>query len=354
MRICYFGDFDPQYARNRVIIKGLRENGADVRLCHTSEKRFWRKVGDLKKQARLLRGQYDIVVVGYSNSRSMMLLARLLTGKKVVWDAFYSVYDSWVRDRKLVSPWSSKAAYYWLADWSSAVLADRILLDTQTHIRYFAGLFYVKENKFIKSWVGEDDSVFHPRLKPDGSQNFNVTFIGNFIPLQGIEFILDAARLLGTRPEIQFTIIGDGQTHDKMTKLARNLELHNVEFISRVPLADLPQYTAKADVCLGVFGNTKKAGLVIPNKIYQAVAMGKAVVSADTPAVRELFTDRENILLCKPASGESLAAAILELREHPALKDQIARECYNLFKRTCTPSLVGANLLEHLRQPHES
>jgi len=159
--ICYFGNFDPEYARNRVIIKGLRENGVQVHLCRTQEKNIYRKYKDLKKQLQGIP-EYDILVVGYSDSRSLVPIAKILSSKKVIWDAFYSIYDAWVWDRKLIKPLSAKAVFYWLADRASCILADAVLLDTNTQIEYFIKTFILKRRKFIRVLIGADNSIFHP------------------------------------------------------------------------------------------------------------------------------------------------------------------------------------------------
>ena len=166
MTICYFGDFNIDYARNKVIIKGLKENGAKVLLCNDRSKGL-KKYFKLKKLHKKFAGKYDLLVVGYSDSRSIVLLAKLITKKPVVWDAFYSLYDSWVFDRKLVKPKSFKAKYYWFLDWLSCKLADKILLDTNEHIKYFVKTFKIKRNKFIKVLVGTDDSNFFPQKEKE-------------------------------------------------------------------------------------------------------------------------------------------------------------------------------------------
>jgi len=102
-RVCYFGNFDPNYARNRVIIRGLKENEVEVLFCHTNLKGL-RGLIDLFKKHRDLKNKYNILIVGYSDSRFMVPLAKLISNKKIIWDAFYSIYDSWVFDRKLVPP----------------------------------------------------------------------------------------------------------------------------------------------------------------------------------------------------------------------------------------------------------
>src|SRR3989338_6152522 len=96
MTICYTGDYNPNYPRHRVIIRGLRENGVTV------IERPLPRNGYLRLFS-ILRTKADMFFFGYSDSR-FVWLARLLTTKPIIWDAFYSIYDNWVFDRKLVEP----------------------------------------------------------------------------------------------------------------------------------------------------------------------------------------------------------------------------------------------------------
>lgn len=346
MKVCYFGDFNLNYSRNRVIIRGLQENGVEVLFSNTSIRGFKGFV-DLWKKYHALKKQDDIVVVGYSDSRFMIPFIKLISGKKIVWDAFYSLYDSWVFDRKLVSPVSFKAKYYWFLDWFSCKLADVILLDTNAQIDYFSKTFSTKSLKFIKILVGTDDNMFCPKIVQKTAGNFLVHFHGNFIPLQGVEYIIRAAGLLRDY-NIQFQIIGQGQDHKKIKKIAEELNLKNIIWIDYVAYRKLSDYMGKADICLGIFGNTDKATKVIPNKVYEAIAMEKAVISIDTPAMRELFTDRKDILFCKLADPRDLADKILELKNNDGLRNEIASRGYELFKKMATPSKTVLPLINFL------
>ena len=162
MRICYFGNYDSEYARNRVIMKGLRENGVDVLECR-SKSGGWKEYADLWRIHKKI-GNYDFMIVGYSDSRLIVPFAKILNrGKFIVWDAFYSLYDSWVFDRKLANPRTIKARYYWLIEWIAVKTADRILLDTLSHIDFFVKTYKIPKRKFIRVLIGADDSIFYPR-----------------------------------------------------------------------------------------------------------------------------------------------------------------------------------------------
>ena len=234
-------------------------------------------------------------------------------------------------------------------DWLATFCADLIYLDTRIHADYFAELFYADKKKFFYSLVGADDKMFRPQSgqnHPD--DKFIVEFHGKFIPLQGIEFIVEAAKLLEDDSEIIFKIIGNGQTYRMVLEKAQQLKVTNITFIDKVPYQEIPNLIHEADVCLGIFGKTPKTQRVIPNKLYEAVAMGKPVITARTPAIAGVFTDRVNMLFCEVANAEDLAEKIRELKNNPALTKMIGRNVYELYQAKLTPRIIGQDLCKVL------
>jgi len=339
MAICYFGDYSPEYPRNRVIKKGLEDNGFLVMECVSGLKGF-RKYFDLFKEYQKIKNKCNLIIVGYSENRLMPLFAKLIAGKKVFWDAFYSIYDSKVFDRKKTPPNSLKACYYWASDWISCVFSDKILLDTNEHIKYFVNTFKTDKDKFIRVFVGTDSGVFYPLPAERKEKEFTAHFHGTYIPLHGARYIVEAAKLLEDEA-IKFRFIGsEGQTRKGVLDLAAKLKIKNIDFIKTVAYEELPEYIADADVCLGIFGDSKKALRVIPNKLYEAAAMKKPIITADSAAVRELFTDRKNILFCRPADPADLAAKIMELKENDELRIKIANKGYVVFQQYALPQHI--------------
>lgn len=163
MKICFFGNYDPDYARNRVLIKGFKENKVEVLECRADKSLSLGRIFFLIKDFKEKSSNCDYILVGYADRYRvlMVLLAKIFSRKTIIWDAFYSLYDAWVFDRKLVPQYSLKALFYWLCDWISCLLSDKILLDTNEHINYFIKTFNIRKNKFIKVLIGADDSVFH-------------------------------------------------------------------------------------------------------------------------------------------------------------------------------------------------
>jgi glycosyltransferase involved in cell wall biosynthesis len=185
--------------------------------------------------------------------------------------------------------------------------------------------------------------------RDNASSRFTVLFFGKYIPLHGLEYIIKAAELLKGEKDIKFEMIGNGQLYDKMVKLSKNLSVKNIEFVEWVKYDNLASKINKADVVIGIFGGTDKSLRVIPNKVFQAVACGKPVITGDSPAIRELFTDKENILLCKNRDPQSLKNAILKLRDNKDLRNKISNNSYEIFKKNLDSINIGKAIINGIK-----
>ncbi len=176
MTICYFGIYKSDYSRNKVLITGLKMNGAKVIECNTNKTGIIKYLDLIKKHWRI-RKDYDVMVVGFPGFQSV-ILAKLLTRRLVIFDAFLSIYDSNVLDRKLVEQKSWKAKYYWLLDKISMSIADLILFDTNEHIKYAAKEFKVPEEKFKSIFIGADTEIFFLEESKQKAINLKFYFMG--------------------------------------------------------------------------------------------------------------------------------------------------------------------------------
>lgn len=342
MKILYFGTYDPQYPRNRILINGLRSAGAIVDECN-DRSRFGLKYLKLALRFWKLRNSFDVMVVGFPGQESM-ILARMLSSAPIIFDVLTSHYGGHVLDRKTHNPESLKALYYKLVDRVSCRLADKVILDTNAHINFFVNEFGLSREIFRRIFVGTDSELFVPGPEPKGG-DFIIHFHGTFVPLQGVDVIVKAANLLKDRP-IKFRILGRGQTYNQAVSLVHELGLENkIQFLTPVPYSELPRYVSNSNVSLGIFGQTQKTQLVIPNKVFEAMASERAIITADTPAARELLTNDQNAILCEAGNPQALADAILRLWNDGALRKKIASEANTLFREKLLEHSLGEQLI---------
>jgi glycosyltransferase involved in cell wall biosynthesis len=354
VRVLYFGTYERDYPRNTQVISCLRKAGVDVIERHVSvweqQQHKWSLgVGAALRLAgaetRLLLGgrreRFDAVIVGYPGHFDMPA-ARWLAGRRaLVFNPLVSLFDTLVGDRGRFSPRSAGAGVARLVDWIAFSRADLVVADTDQHARYFCDTFGLPRERVEVCLVGAEDGVFRPGRQP--TQDFRVLFVGKLIPLHGVDTILEAARLA---PELAFRMVGNGQLDTLLEGRPPN-----VEWVHWVEYEQLPEEIQAAGCALGIFGTSDKAARVIPNKAYQAIACGTPLVTADTPAARELLADGESALLVPPGDPAALAAALRRLAADRDLARRIGDGGLEIYRERASEEVLGGRwrrLLEQL------
>jgi glycosyltransferase involved in cell wall biosynthesis len=277
---------------------------------------------------------FDALLVGYPGHLDLPAARRAARERPVVFNPLVSLADTLVGDRRRFRPGSVPARALERIDRHAFRSADLVVADTEEHARFLGQL--AGRNDVAVCLVGAEERLFRPGWQQPPT--FTALFVGKLIPLQGIETILGAARLA---PEIAFRVVGSGQ-------LAPLLDQRppNVEHVAWVDYAQLPDEIRRAGCALGIFGATPKAQRVIPNKVFQALACAAPVVTADTPAVRELLVDEESALLVPAADAQALAAAIRRLAADTALAQRVAASGRAAYERAASEAVLGARWRE--------
>lgn len=350
-RVCFFGAYDPEYPRNLILRRGLMLHGAQVVECRVSPKlNTVQRAQALERQFPALADQCDVILLAEFN-QSLAGTAKKLARKyhkRLAVDAFTSLYDSAVYDRAVARPVSLAALRYRWIDWTALRLADLVLADTARNRGYFVKAFRADPSRIHIIPVGASREWFETPIPSHTQEDLLVLFYGTYIPLHGVETILRAASLLRDREAIRFEIIGRGQTYAAMQRLARDLDLPNTTFLDPVPPRDLPALAARADIALGIFGTTPKAARVVPNKVYQMLALGRPLISADTPALRDAFATGVHLLAVPPGDPESLAASIAALADDPDRRAALAAAGRACVAAEFDESALGRRLLDVL------
>ena len=355
MRVLYFGTYERDYPRNAQVISALRRAGVGVAEHHVavweSERHKWqagaRSAARLAlAELRLLRqppGDFDAVLVGYPGHLDLPAARRAAHGKPVVFNPLVSLGDTLVGDRGRFEPGSFPARALASIDRRALRAADLVVADTEAGAAFLAELAGLPRERVQACLVGAEERLFTPGWRP--RQPFTALFVGKLIPLHGLETVLEAARLA---PELRFRIVGSGQLEDALREPPTN-----VEHVSWVDYEQLPHELHAAGCALGIFGTSGKARRVIPNKVFQALACGTPVVTADTPAAGELLADGESALLVPPGDPAALAAALRRLAGDRELAAGLAAGGLRAYRERASEDVLGRRwraLIEGLLQ----
>jgi glycosyltransferase involved in cell wall biosynthesis len=292
----------------------------------------------------------DVVFIGYLGHQDLATAAllrflRLGLRRPIVFDPFFSLYDTIVSDRAIISRTSLAARAIRKTEQLLLRQADLLLADTAAHARYYRSLANLSTERVCVVPLGVDEKLFTPRGPAPFVDRPLVLFYGTYIPLHGVTTILEAARLVKTT-NIRFRLIGTGQTRASADAFARRHSLGNVEFLDWIPIERLADTIAQAHVVLGIFGTTDKAARVVPTKVYQALSVGRCVVTRDSPAIREMFTPGADLLVCPPGDAQSLATAIQHLTTDAELRLRISLSGAQAVREGFSARAVGRRVLD--------
>ena len=337
MKLLFVGKTNFQYNRDLVLLNGLRRRD-DISLNFFQiKKRDWVTF----KQIRDLSKEVDFVVVPSFRHKDVAYI-KLASKAKVVFDPLISKYMTRVLDYGV--KW--KGPHKYLVDWLAFYWPDILIWDTLSHQEYLR-LKYRLNKPMMPIYIGADTTLFYPIAK-EPSEKVTVGFYGSFNPLQGIDKIVKAAHILKSETTIHFKIIGTGSTYKAVKKLADELESTNIEFVPDVPYAQLNEVINEFDICLGVFGDSYKTDVVIPNKIYHYAAAKKSIITKDTIGIRELFEDGKDIYLVNN-EPTSIAQAILTLSKDKMLIEKYASSAYTLITENYNLDKIAASFVNFLR-----
>ena len=167
-------------------------------------------------------------------------------------------------------------------------------------------------------------------------------YSGNVARKQGIEILVEAARMLQQRTDIAIVICGEGPNRAELEQLASGLakvQLHDLQPVTRMgamlTMADLhllPQIAGAAD-------------LVLPSKLTNMLASARPVV-ATTESGTGLYGEVDGCgVVTPPGDAAALAAAIAALADDPELRERLGTAAARrAAERWSKPAIIAGAL----------
>jgi len=272
-------------------------------------------------------------------------------------DAFISMYDTIVVDRRILKENSFLARLLYRLEKRAFEAASVVIVDTPENARFYAEQFDMPPDKFCAM------PLCIPPLSPDAtreedktSERIRCVFVGTFVPLQGIRTIVEAAGILADDAGIDFVFVGDGQD-------GRYLE----DYIANFPKARVTWHRGhystqfvidqivNADVCLGIFGDGPKAQRVLPYKIYYYLALGMPIVTATSDTAKRVLAESQNLgnhapfMLVPSGDAQALADMLRHMRNNPEERERTGISGASYFRRALSDVAIRQSLEKMIR-----
>ena len=198
----------------------------------------------------------------------------------------------------------------------------------------------VDEDKIctIENWVDTERvypvKVNNPfRLKNRLRNKTVAMYSGNLGYTQRFDLVLDAAEKLQHIEDLVFVFVGNGVRRRMLTEEVINRGLPNVRFVDYQPKSQLADSLSAADIHF-VLLDSNLTGLMMPSKIYGALASGTAVVGIGAPTAKsgdetlnshlaQIIESNDAGFFVDEASPHHLVDAIEQLCEHPEARERM-------------------------------
>ena len=212
-------------------------------------------------------------------------------------------------------------------------MADRVAV-ISTGVREQLVPYKLPEAKILLNPNGVDPMEFDPTI--DGARvrsrytagtDIVVGFIGTFTKWHGVEILFQAAEIVLQRTkEIVFLLIGDGELRSTLQERAELRGLaQRMNFTGLIPHSEASGYLAACDILvsphLGFEGTEKFFGS--PTKLFEYMAMGKAIVASNLEQIGEIIEDGKTGLHCRPGDPDDLVEKILMLATDKNLRENL-------------------------------
>lgn len=370
-KVCFFGTYDRSFTSNKLMLEAFTKIGvklvevnAEIKVTRLDTKKEMNWMNIIMRIVRKFKifsviasrwneiKECDVIYVGYPGHLDVFIawpVAKLLR-KKLVFNPLLIIYTGFAEEQGILNK-NSLMGY--AAKYGESLIynmCDMVFADTPLQKQFLIDRLNVKEEKIRVLPIGADDSYYRYTPYTNDKKKLNVMYYGLYSPIHGVEYIIEAARLLKNDADIIFTFVGNGNRFQENYDRAQKLGLKNCVFYPNTPLSEHPAIIEKGDIFLGFLEKHPSVDRIIPNKIYQGLALNKVVLTADAQVTRSLFKHKENMYLVKPADPKVFAEALVELKNDPKLRKHIAESGNTLFKTEFKPERVAEKFMSFIKE----
>lgn len=323
--VLWWGRCDRDYSRNRIVAKLFSELGWTIDTFHPISSQLGLVESYLRRPRRP-----DLIWVPCFRQRDMHSALHWAGRWRVplIFEPLTSAYEKEVYERGKWPPGSKPAERR--KRWESNLFrrSDLVVLENPAYADFVHGEMGIPRRKLGVLYQGAFADFFQPMPYPPATAPFEIVFVGSFHPSMGTDVIVEAARLARNLP-CTWVLIGDGEMKPRAVAMAQGLA--NVRFEPWIDYQRLPDRLGAAHILLGIFGQTHKTDFVIPNKVFEAMAVGRPLITQTASAYAETIGGSPAIGWVPRADPRAIAETVGRWLEHPETLGRRGEETKSLF-----------------------
>ncbi|MEI7500252.1 MAG: glycosyltransferase family 4 protein [Bacteroidota bacterium] len=228
---------------------------------------------------------------------------------------------------------------------------------TQGIVKNISGRFPAKRVFWLKNGVDIDELASIPvdltwRAKNGFNDNdFLLLYAGIHGHAQGLEVILNAAKMVESQTHIKFILIGSGPTRDKLIAMKTEMNLTNVFFLDNRPKNEVVPVIHASDAALIPLRKLDLFKGAIPSKIFENLALRKPVILGIEGEAKELIIEKGRAgWTFEPENARDLSDKISFLDNNRPLLIEAGNNGYNFLCHEFNLDIVTDEFLNLLNR----
>ncbi len=212
-----------------------------------------------------------------------------------------------------------------LSEWLEGFLykhADQVIVNSPGFIEHVSSR---GADQVVLIPNGADPEMFNPdsegklfRHEHNLDDKFIVLYAGAHGMSNDLDVVLKAAEHIKNFDNIRIVLLGSGKEKSTLQSLAKEMELSNVLFLPPVSKLEMKEALAAADACLAILKPIEMYKTTYPNKVFDYMAAGRAIILAIDGVIREVVVSANAGIPIPPGDPQALSAAIQALASDPS------------------------------------
>jgi len=194
-------------------------------------------------------------------------------------------------------------------------------------------------SKIEEFWEREKSEKVYKELDIS-KDTFKAVYFGSMGIANGMDYILDAAKLISKEEKIEFIFLGDGSTRSHLENRCKIENIKNVRFLGNFPMAKLSETINLCDVSLVTFLNLPILATNSPNKLFDSLSAGKSIIVNSAGWTKEMVENHKCGYYVDPESPKKLTEIIRYLKNNPELNKELGRNSRKLAETVYDKSIL--------------
>jgi len=219
----------------------------------------------------------------------------------------------------------------------ASLYADRIITVNEVIKRVFVSR-KVPASKIAVILNSPDEELFKRESYVNGYMKKRECFVlvchGTILKRYGFQTAIKAVSVLRNKmPDLRLEIVGDGEYMEELVSLVNHLNLEDVvNFRGYLSLNEIPNLIMESDIGLVPIVKDNFTDLMLPNKLFEYIALGRAVISSNLTTIRTYFNS-DSILFFESNNEKDLARCISQLYQNAAKRTSFVRTANKTYEK---------------------